>query len=105
MKMNETNKWLEIERKWREEWKKEFPEDAKKLEESFQKDFADMNNYSEELLNIYGKKIEKLTEEFAKRFSIIELKADGKKINLNDFPDWYIWSKIDEDDSIFDKKL
>lgn len=49
-----------IERKWKREWKKEFPEDAKKLEESFQKDFIEMEKY--------GKDLENLTEEFANNF-------------------------------------
>ena len=54
------NKWLEIERKWKKEFEKESPEDAKRLEESFQKDFAEMDKY--------GKDLEKLTEEFAEKF-------------------------------------
>jgi hypothetical protein len=53
-------KWLKIERKWKQGWKKEFPEDAKRLEESFQKDFIEMERY--------GEYLEKLTEEFANKF-------------------------------------
>ena len=56
--MSELSK--KIERKWKKEWKKEFPEDAKKLEESFQRDA--------ELEECFGEDLEKLTEEFANEF-------------------------------------
>ena len=56
------SKWLEMERIWKEEWKKEFPEDAKRLEESFQNDFEEMEKYGEDL--------EKLTKEFTEKMKM-----------------------------------
>ena len=55
------SKWQEIERNCQKEFEKEFPEDAKRIEESFKRDFAEMDKY--------GKDFEKLTKEFAKKFT------------------------------------
>ena len=65
--MNEINKWSEIERIWKEEWEKEFPEDAKRLEESLQKDFEEMGEYGKDLEKLTEKFVEKLTKEFEEK--------------------------------------
>jgi len=34
--------------------------------------------------------------------SDVEVKVDGKKLDLKDFEDWFVWGAIKEKNSIFD---
>lgn len=72
----ELDNFQKIEKKWFEEWRKEFPEDLKKLEESFE--------ISEE----FEEDLEKITEKFAERLPyrlLIPKEDEGSFTEYSDF--------------------